>query len=318
MAADLAELIAIPDSPRRTRSRSRERLLQDERLARSLQAEENRIFIRMTQGRPAPTVNGSDGHDQLHRRSGSQAVPSSREAGPARMTSNSTACQMGSCGYCINDNARYKEAKPRIDHDYCCSLCRTSGGRRHGNWCQRRPQPSTGSAGANGSHGELVTSTWSAGASGSHVEWHFLQEVLVTSTRSAGASGSQGESRPLQAERSDGSTPSVLVRVMAAPSAARANARVMAAPSAARANARGATKAALGASTATVIHKTAQGSSENAGSQQEECRVCLEKFQDGDALRILPCMHKYHTLCIDKWFRNSSACPICKHSIVES
>lgn len=46
-----------------------------------------------------------------------------------------------------------------------------------------------------------------------------------------------------------------------------------------------------------------------------ECSICLEAFEEGDTLRLLPCLHRYHARCADEWFRRSPACPICKHGI---
>ncbi|CAG8537600.1 13609_t:CDS:2 [Ambispora leptoticha] len=44
------------------------------------------------------------------------------------------------------------------------------------------------------------------------------------------------------------------------------------------------------------------------------CSICLEEFQDGEILRLLPnCSHLYHTDCVDKWLNTkSSQCPLCK------
>jgi len=280
MAANLVEFV-IPDSPSRARSRSRERLLQDdERFARSLQDAEvarslQAVVPRSLQAAERTITQGRLAPRQAEHTPSSVSAPdgpssSSREEASARVVSISMACQMGCCGYSANESPAYKAAKPRIDHDYCCSLCRTSGGTRHGGWCQRRPHASTGSGGGSSSHGQQTLS----------------DEQLA---------------RRLQAHE----------RMLAAPSAARANA-----PRSGE-RMRLATQAALGTSTATVTHKITRGSSENE-SQQDGCRVCLEQFQDGDALRLLPCLHKFHTSCIDQWFKHSSACPICKHSIVES
>lgn len=80
---------------------------------------------------------------------------------------------------------------------------------------------------------------------------------------------------------------------------------------------RAATQVALGMNTAELVHKSTPRQSEG-DSQQDQCSVCLEKFQDGDQLRLLPCMHKYHRCCIDEWFQNSPECPVCKHSIIPS
>lgn len=49
--------------------------------------------------------------------------------------------------------------------------------------------------------------------------------------------------------------------------------------------------------------------------QQASCSVCLEAFKVGDELRILPCLHRYHCDCIDRWLQQSPACPVCKHQV---
>jgi len=78
---------------------------------------------------------------------------------------------------------------------------------------------------------------------------------------------------------------------------------------------RAATRVALTTNTAEVVHKSTSKQHEG-DSQQDQCSVCLENFRDGERLRLLPCMHKYHSCCIDEWFCNSPACPVCKHSII--
>ncbi|KAI8322168.1 hypothetical protein GQ54DRAFT_251424, partial [Martensiomyces pterosporus] len=46
------------------------------------------------------------------------------------------------------------------------------------------------------------------------------------------------------------------------------------------------------------------------------CPICLEEFAVGDHLRELPCMHKYHVICIDTWLvSRSTCCPYCKLDI---
>jgi hypothetical protein len=50
------------------------------------------------------------------------------------------------------------------------------------------------------------------------------------------------------------------------------------------------------------------------------CVICLEKFAEGDRLRVLPCSHSFHVGCIDRWLSGShsfdecftSGCPTCK------
>lgn len=50
------------------------------------------------------------------------------------------------------------------------------------------------------------------------------------------------------------------------------------------------------------------------------CVICLEHFEEGDRLRVLPCSHSFHVGCIDRWLSGShsfdecvtSGCPTCK------
>lgn len=47
----------------------------------------------------------------------------------------------------------------------------------------------------------------------------------------------------------------------------------------------------------------------------QQCSICLESFQAGDRIRMIPCLHKFHVTCIDQWFRQSHHCPVCKYEI---
>ena len=44
-----------------------------------------------------------------------------------------------------------------------------------------------------------------------------------------------------------------------------------------------------------------------AGSKEENddkrCVVCLVDFEEKQLVRVLPCLHEYHTRCIDKWLK---------------
>jgi Ring finger domain len=43
------------------------------------------------------------------------------------------------------------------------------------------------------------------------------------------------------------------------------------------------------------------------------CSICTEDFTLGEELRVLPCNHKFHALCVDPWLLNvSGTCPLCR------
>ncbi|EGR27228.1 zinc finger protein, putative [Ichthyophthirius multifiliis] len=45
---------------------------------------------------------------------------------------------------------------------------------------------------------------------------------------------------------------------------------------------------------------------------QENCSICLEDWKTGDHAKILGCMHKFHSDCIDSWLKQKFVCPNCK------
>ena len=54
-------------------------------------------------------------------------------------------------------------------------------------------------------------------------------------------------------------------------------------------------------------HQVAASSKLPAGAQEDkQCAVCLQEFIDGEDLRMLPCIHRYHKHCIDEWLKVSS------------
>lgn len=56
-------------------------------------------------------------------------------------------------------------------------------------------------------------------------------------------------------------------------------------------------------------------SSNNRGEVASSCTICLCPFEAGDQVKTLPCLHLYHTECIDRWLQRSSICPVCKHDV---
>jgi len=60
------------------------------------------------------------------------------------------------------------------------------------------------------------------------------------------------------------------------------------------------------------IHKFKQG------DPFETCCICLDDFDEGDKLRILPCDHGYHSKCIDSWLvKHKRICPQCRKRVFD-
>uniref|UniRef100_A0A182K9Q1 RING-type domain-containing protein n=1 Tax=Anopheles christyi TaxID=43041 RepID=A0A182K9Q1_9DIPT len=53
------------------------------------------------------------------------------------------------------------------------------------------------------------------------------------------------------------------------------------------------------------------------GMRFDTCAICLEDFVENERLRVLPCRHAYHAICIDPWLtKNRRVCPICKRRVI--
>lgn len=50
-----------------------------------------------------------------------------------------------------------------------------------------------------------------------------------------------------------------------------------------------------------------------------QCYICLVEYEDGDEVRVLPCHHEFHRLCIDKWLKEiHRSCPLCRGDICKA
>ncbi|XP_024996842.1 uncharacterized protein LOC112529710 isoform X2 [Cynara cardunculus var. scolymus] len=53
--------------------------------------------------------------------------------------------------------------------------------------------------------------------------------------------------------------------------------------------------------------------------EDAQCYICLVEYEDGDEVRVLPCHHEFHRLCIDKWLKEiHRICPLCRGDICKS
>lgn len=64
-----------------------------------------------------------------------------------------------------------------------------------------------------------------------------------------------------------------------------------------------------------ISAKTSEFKINNNNIINNKCSICLHTYSLNQKVRILPCMHYYHSNCIDKWLHSSSKCPICQHDL---
>lgn len=49
---------------------------------------------------------------------------------------------------------------------------------------------------------------------------------------------------------------------------------------------------------------------------EEDCAICLEKYQKDETLSILLCDHFFHKQCIKPWLLKNDHCPICRQMLI--
>ena len=52
-------------------------------------------------------------------------------------------------------------------------------------------------------------------------------------------------------------------------------------------------------------------------NDKKNCVICMEDFKNGDISTNLPCLHMFHTNCIQTWLNTQNTCPICKFELTE-
>ena len=50
-------------------------------------------------------------------------------------------------------------------------------------------------------------------------------------------------------------------------------------------------------------------------NEKKICSICLEDFKNGDKVTYLPCIHFFHTYCVNNWLKSQNSCPICKFKL---
>mmetsp|Transcript_13395 Transcript_13395/g.28975 ORF Transcript_13395/g.28975 Transcript_13395/m.28975 type:complete len:529 (-) Transcript_13395:26-1612(-) len=51
---------------------------------------------------------------------------------------------------------------------------------------------------------------------------------------------------------------------------------------------------------------------------KRQCSICLEDFCRGEERTTLPCLHGFHSGCVNRWLSSNGSCPVCKTSISNS
>lgn len=72
---------------------------------------------------------------------------------------------------------------------------------------------------------------------------------------------------------------------------------------------------------ATVVYDEEVALDESDASADQFCAICLDRFERGQRLTVLPCpggaLHRFHAPCIKTWLCRSSVCPLCKASVLD-
>jgi len=56
----------------------------------------------------------------------------------------------------------------------------------------------------------------------------------------------------------------------------------------------------------------------NVDEESKKCPICLDQFEEGQDVRFLWCMHRFHKSCVDQWLGTHTNCPICKKDFSEA
>lgn len=67
--------------------------------------------------------------------------------------------------------------------------------------------------------------------------------------------------------------------------------------------------------------ETVKWSADEELGEQASCCICLENFEEGESLVVMPCSgrHTFHPECIKNWLLNhSTKCPLCKFDVANA
>ena len=61
-----------------------------------------------------------------------------------------------------------------------------------------------------------------------------------------------------------------------------------------------------------------QGATDPLGAEAASCQFCLEEFASGEELLVLPCFHRFHAGCVERWLQDHATCPSCRSDLEEN
>ena len=47
----------------------------------------------------------------------------------------------------------------------------------------------------------------------------------------------------------------------------------------------------------------------------DTCSICMAQYKDGEEVYETSCLHKFHCLCVERWFDVEKTCPECRTAI---
>ncbi|XP_024975579.1 E3 ubiquitin-protein ligase RING1-like [Cynara cardunculus var. scolymus] len=50
-------------------------------------------------------------------------------------------------------------------------------------------------------------------------------------------------------------------------------------------------------------------------TEEEDCAICLTEYGDAGEAKEMPCKHRYHSDCIQKWLNIHGSCPVCRYEM---
>ncbi|PWA50630.1 hypothetical protein CTI12_AA470930 [Artemisia annua] len=67
----------------------------------------------------------------------------------------------------------------------------------------------------------------------------------------------------------------------------------------------------------TVEMKSREEIEKMCESTGTECVICMEDWGVGDVVKEMPCQHKFHGGCVEKWLKIHATCPVCRCKMMD-